>query len=91
MGNRKKVIPLLDTRSEQTAVAARADKIRLLIKGGRWSFDETLRALSAVVFYSGRKRRERLIAWLEELLDDLKNPRVPLESETVDAWKDSTN
>ena len=91
MGNRKKTIPLLTTRGEQSAVAERANKIRLLIQGSKWSFDETLRAFSAIVFYSGRKRRERTIAWLEELLDDLKNPRFPPENETVDAWKGSAN
>lgn len=88
---KRRMIPLLTTRSDQIAVAERANQIRLLIKGSKWSFDETLRAFSAIVFYSGRKRRERTIAWLEELLDDLKNPHSPPENATVDVWKGSAN
>jgi len=87
MARRKLVIPQMQSKSEQLEAAGRADKIRMLIRGERWSFDETLRAFSAVVFYSGPRRRERAINWLEELLEDLKRPGSAFDE--VDAWKES--
>ncbi len=79
----------MDNRRDQLDAAARADKIRMLIRGEKWSFSETLRAFSAVVFYSGARRREYAIDWLEELLADLKKPEAVFDE--VDAWKESVN
>lgn len=86
-----KAIPLVD-HAEQLRTADRADKIRLLIKGGHWSFEETLRALSAVVFWSGGAKRKAAIAWLEELLVDLKATQKSADriGFANDVWNETT-
>jgi len=84
----KRAIPLVGP-DEQMRTAERADKIRLLITTHKWTFEETLRAFSGVVFWSGGKKRKRAIAWLEELLRDLVDTmlHVPPEA-TNDVWGD---
>lgn len=84
-----KAIPRMKTHRGQREASVRADKLRMLIRGERWSYDETLRAFSSVVFYSGARRRERAIGWLEELLEDLKNTTAGVSEN--DAWEGSAN
>lgn len=51
---------------------------------------ETLHVFSNIVFYSGRPRRAEVIAWLEELLVDLKNTKTRLKApdDGDELWKD---
>lgn len=86
-----RAIPLIADKAEMYRHSERVRLLRQLIQYGRWSLEETLRAFSQIVFYSGRPRRARVLAWLEELLFDLKATKNRVNSaDDGDAlWKDA--
>lgn len=66
--------------------------LRACISAEHMTFDETLRVFSNVLFYSRRHRRDRIIEWLAELLQDLRDTRAKhYAADSKDLWGEDSN